>query len=87
MKKPIVGVGASGLSGRRTELSGWQVVVVCFQCAQHAIPRDIGSSTELGISIGATLQLDFPRFQALCQIIGRGEYAVEYWSLVAVNDI
>jgi hypothetical protein len=48
----------------------------------------VGSSTEsTGISIGATLQLDFPRFQALCQIIGRGEYAVEYWSLVAVNNV
>ena len=47
----------------------------------------VGSSTELGISIGATLRLDFTRFQASCQIIGGVEYAVEYWSLVAVNNV
>ena len=43
MKTPIVGGGTTGLSGRRTDLSGWQVVV-CFGYAQHAISRHTGSS-------------------------------------------
>ena len=115
MKTPIVGGGATGLSGRRTDLGGWQVVVWLY-CAQHAISRHTGSSwldrlanpvlrqvrgglvtKRDGILDGLEFSAwrtpgrhaapDVGRFQALCQIIGRGEYAVEYWSLVAVNNV